>query len=77
MEVRGVLERRRRKDDERVVELWLTSEGRRLGLGAHKMRAHVVCKSDIPDRKAEALRTALVSLTRSLNSSATPGDPQS
>ena len=76
MEVRGVLERRRRRDDERVVELWLTPEGRRLGLGATKLRAQVVCQTDLSDRKAEALHAALVSLTRSLNAASLSGDPQ-
>ncbi len=74
METRGVLDRRRRRDDERVVELWLTAEGKRLGQGTSKHRAQILCQTDLTERKVETLRTSLVSLTRSLNASAKSGD---
>ena len=77
MELRGVLDRRRRRDDERVVELGLTSEGKRLGQSALKLRGQILCQTDLTERKAEALRASLHSLTRSLNAAVTPGDPQS
>ena len=74
MEVLRVLDRRRRRDDERVVELWLTPEGKRLGQGASKFRAQILCQADLTERKVDALRSSLVSLTRSLNASTNSGD---
>jgi DNA-binding MarR family transcriptional regulator len=67
MEARGVLDRRRRADDERVVQLWLTPEGKRLGGSAARMQAEALCRSDLTPRKIDALRASLVSLTKSLN----------
>ena len=66
LEARGLVERRRRTDDERVVEIFLTAEGLRLQKRAAAIPAAMLCKSGMSLAALGALRTQLISLTEKL-----------
>jgi DNA-binding MarR family transcriptional regulator len=59
LEARGLVERRRRTDDERVVEIFLTAEGRRLEKRAAAIPAAMLCKSGLSHAELIALRNTL------------------
>jgi len=67
LEAHGVVERRRRTDDERVVEVFLTREGKRLERRALRMAACVFAKTDMPVAKLVELRNAVKTLTANLH----------
>jgi DNA-binding MarR family transcriptional regulator len=70
MEAQGLLERRRDAQDERVVRLFLTAEGRRLRRRAESIPDAMACKADITLSEFERLRDSLHKLTDQLRSHA-------
>ena len=69
LEARGIIERRRSKEDERVVEVHLTAEGKRLRRKATEVpRAMVKCAA-MSLAELAALRGQLHALTNQLRSS--------
>jgi DNA-binding MarR family transcriptional regulator len=70
LEVRGLVERRRSKQDERVVELFLTAAGKRLERRAAKMPEAVFCKTQMSLPELLLLRNTLQALTRNLHAQA-------
>ncbi len=70
LEVRGLVERRRSKQDERVVELFLTAAGKRLERRAAEMPEAVFCKTHMSVSELVALRSTLQALTRNLHAHA-------
>ena len=71
LEARGLLERRRSRDDERVVELFLTREGVRLRRRAADVPRAIWCKTELPLPEVAKLRATLHELTRKLRESRT------
>jgi len=67
LEARGLLERRRSDQDERVVELFLTAAGKRLERRAAEMAEAVFCKTDMTMPQLVALRDTLRELTDKLH----------
>jgi MarR family transcriptional regulator, organic hydroperoxide resistance regulator len=67
LEARGLVERRRNKQDERVVELFLTPAGKRLERRAAEMAELVFCKTHMPMPELVALRETLRALTANLH----------
>jgi DNA-binding MarR family transcriptional regulator len=70
LEARGLLERRRSTQDERVVELFLTAAGKRLERRASEMAESVFCKTDMAVPELAALRDTLQRLTANLHAHA-------
>lgn len=70
LEMRGFVERRRSKQDERVVELFLTPAGKRLEARAAAVPAAVFCKAQLSVTELAHLRSTLRALTTSLRHSA-------
>jgi len=66
LEARGLIERRRNRDDERVVELFLTGDGKRLRRRAADVPRAMWCKTDLPLPELAKLRATLQELTRKL-----------
>jgi DNA-binding MarR family transcriptional regulator len=66
LEARGLVERRRSTADERVVEVFLTAEGKRLKRRAAEIPTRVFAKSGLSGPELAALRTTLQDLTRRL-----------
>lgn len=67
LETEGIVVRKRRKRDEREIEVWLTKKGlnmRELALGA---RDHVVCKLGMSEQDILALRADMIALVKRLN----------
>ncbi len=67
LEAQGLVQRKRRKTDERSVEVWLTRKGinlRELVLGA---RDHVVCRLDMSEDDILTLRKDLMALIDKLD----------
>ena len=64
--VRGLVERRRSQADERVVELFLTSEGKRLKRRAANIPAELFCKLELGAAELIELRDTLSALTRTM-----------
>jgi len=64
---RGLLERRRSQRDERVVEVHLTAEGKRMKRRAADVPGHLFGKSQLSARELTALRGQLQRLTRTLH----------
>ena len=70
LEARGLVERRRSKKDERVVELFLTVAGKRLERRAAEMPEAVFCKTQMSVPALVALRDTLQALTSNLHAHA-------
>ena len=66
MEQAGYLERRRSREDERVVVITLTEEGRALQERARDVPARVAACVDLPAEKARTLYTLLYELLENL-----------
>ena len=66
LEARGLVERRRSATDERVVEVFLTAEGKRLRRRATAIPPCVLEKSGLTLRELGELRATLQELTRRL-----------
>ena len=66
--VRGLVERRRSEQDERVVEVYLTAEGKRMKRRAADVPAHLFEKSQLTGRDLATLRNSLQRLTKTLHS---------
>jgi DNA-binding MarR family transcriptional regulator len=66
LEARGLVERRRSAADERVVEVFLTTEGKRLRKRATAVPPCVFEKSGLTARELVELRATLQDLTRRL-----------
>jgi len=77
LELQGLVERRRGEDDERIVRIFLTTEGRALRGKARKIPTELACRagydlvSDRSVRELSRLRDELTALARRL--SATTG----
>lgn len=63
LEARGVIERRRSSEDERVVEVFLTAEGKRLRAKGKAVQACIFECAGMSMRQLVDLRTQLVALT--------------
>lgn len=66
LEARGVIERRRSSEDERVVEVFLTTEGKRLRAKGKTIQSCIFECSGLSLRDLVDLRTQLVELTAHL-----------
>ena len=64
---RGLVERRRSEQDERVVEVHLTAEGKRMKRRAAEVPGHLFAKAQLSARELAALRGSLQRLTRTLH----------
>ena len=63
LEARGVIERRRSSEDERVVEVFLTAEGKRLRAKGKAVQSCIFECAGMSMRQLVDLRTQLVALT--------------
>ena len=70
LESRGLVERRRSRVDERVVEVFLTPEGKRLEQRALELFPQLVCKTRLSLGEVVRLRDTLQKLTRTLHEAA-------
>jgi DNA-binding MarR family transcriptional regulator len=68
LEARGVVERRRNADDERVVEIFLTPAGKRLQKKALAVADGIVCRMQLSLPELGRLRDELKELTKKLQS---------
>jgi DNA-binding MarR family transcriptional regulator len=81
LEQRGLIERRRRSDDERVVEIFLTATGRGLRAKAKKVPLQLATRAGFDIGKSRdvgrllALRSELVALAERLEASASIDPP--
>lgn len=66
LESRGLVERRRSAEDERVVEVFLTAAGKKAKRRAADVPAAMLCKTGLSLAELEKLRTTLQGLTRKL-----------
>lgn len=66
LESRGLIERRRNLDDERVVEVFLTTSGKRLKQRAKAVPAAMLCKFNLTIPELVKLRSTIQNLTRAL-----------
>ncbi len=66
LETRGLIERRRSAVDERVVEVFLTTDGKRARRRAQDIPEAMLCKSGLSLAELTRLRAALQEVTRSL-----------
>ena len=66
LEARGLIERRRSAVDERVVEVFLTGEGKRARRRAQDIPEAMLCKSRLSLAELSRLRTTLQEITTSL-----------
>lgn len=66
LEARGLVERRRSSEDERVVEIFLTPEGKKLEKKALSVAKGILCKMDMPLGELGRLRDELKGLTTKL-----------
>ncbi|WNG18874.1 MarR family winged helix-turn-helix transcriptional regulator [Cystobacter fuscus] len=67
LESRGLVERRRSRVDERVVEVFLTPEGKRLEQRALELFPQLACKTRLSLGELVRLRDTLKKLTRTLH----------
>jgi DNA-binding MarR family transcriptional regulator len=72
LEAQGLVERRRRAEDERVVEIHLTTDGRALRRRAAGVPRAMLEKSGLTPEALVALRRTLRQLTRRLRAAAAP-----
>lgn len=63
LEARGLVERRRSSEDERVVEIFLTAAGRRLEKKALAVADGILCKMDVSLAELGRMREELKNLT--------------
>lgn len=70
LEARGLVERRRSTEDERVVEVFLTSEGKRMQRKAGELAHGIFCKTKLGLPELTRLRDSLQELTKNLHDSA-------
>lgn len=68
LELRGLVERQRSSDDERVVEIFLTAKGKRLERKAGSVAKSIFCKTQLSVDELCRLREDLKALTRKLQS---------
>ncbi len=66
LDAAGLIERTRRKEDERIIDNQLTAHGLALQQEMQNAQSFVVCRTELPAHDLEALRTALHELTASL-----------
>jgi len=66
LEARELVERRRATDDERVVEIFLTSQGRALRRKAAGIPREILCRAQLPLEQLVRLRDELQQLTCAL-----------
>jgi MarR family transcriptional regulator, organic hydroperoxide resistance regulator len=66
LEARGLIERRRSAVDERVVEVFLTADGKRARRRAQDIPQTMLCKSGLSLAELTRLRAALQEVTRAL-----------
>jgi MarR family transcriptional regulator, organic hydroperoxide resistance regulator len=66
LEARGLIERRRSRDDERVVEVFLSTEGKRLRRRATDIPRAMWCKTKLSLAELATLRARLHELAREL-----------
>lgn len=66
LEGHGLVERRRSSEDERVVEIFLTSAGKRLEKKAADVARDMFCKTQLSVGELTRLREELKALTRKL-----------
>jgi DNA-binding MarR family transcriptional regulator len=71
LEAHGLVERRRRADDERVVEVFLSRAGKRLEQRAARMAACVFAKTKLSVGKLIDLRSVVQTLTANLHQAET------
>jgi len=64
LEVAGILQRQRNKQDERVVEIKLTEKGYALEDEVAEIQKGVACKTGLPANEFDALKKSLHELTR-------------
>lgn len=69
LEARGVIERRRSSEDERVVEVFLTIEGKRLRVKGKHVQSCIFECAGLSVKQLVDLRTQLVALTDHLRAS--------
>ena len=67
LETHGLVERRRNTADERVVEVFLTSTGKRLKRRAMAVPAVMLCRTGLSIAELEKLRGTLQNLTKKLH----------
>jgi DNA-binding MarR family transcriptional regulator len=67
LEAHGLIERRRSAKDERVVEVFLTAEGKGLKRRAMDVPAALLCRTDLSIPQLAKLRTTLQTLTKKLH----------
>ena len=67
LETHGLVERRRNTADERVVEVFLTSTGKRLKRRAMTVPAVMLCRTGLSIAELEKLRGTLQNLTKKLH----------
>ncbi len=72
LEAAGFIERRRRSDDERCVQVVLTPAGRDLKVAAGAIPPRIVSAYDLTAEEFDALRATLVRLTASVAGEETP-----
>jgi DNA-binding MarR family transcriptional regulator len=66
LEAHGIVERRRSTEDERVVQIFLTADGKRLKRRAAEVPRTLVEQCKLPLKDLARLRTELQALTRTL-----------
>lgn len=66
LEARGLVERRRSAEDERVVEVFLTAEGKRARRKAQDIPEAMLCRAGLSVAELVRLRGALREITRAL-----------
>lgn len=69
LEQRGLVERKRRADDERVVEIFLTAEGKRLKKTGALLQEQSFCRLGLTLPELEKLRGQLQTITKTLGES--------
>jgi DNA-binding MarR family transcriptional regulator len=67
LEAAGLLQRNRRRSDEREVEIALTEKGRALRADAAEVRQSVMCQLDLTEPEVQAMRIDLNHLIDSLS----------
>lgn len=67
LETHGLVERRRNTADERVVEVFLTTTGKRLKRRAMAVPAVMLCRTGLSIAELEKLRGTLQNLTKKLH----------
>jgi DNA-binding MarR family transcriptional regulator len=67
LEAQGLVKRRRSTEDERVVEIFLTSEGKSLKQKAKSVPEKLACSFGVPLEQIIQLREELQALTRAIH----------